>query len=98
MQVDTVIENVDVVILESFPMQLHLNVKGYQPDGCDFPVLIEQQGEGNNINVHIYREVPTDVMCAMMLAPYEDTIVLEGGFESKIVTIKVNEFTVNVDL
>jgi inhibitor of cysteine peptidase len=98
MQVDTVIESVDVVILESFPMQLHLTVKGYQPDGCDFPVFVEQQRDGNAVTVHVYREVPADVMCPMMLVSYEDTIVLDGSFESGTAHIKVNEFIVDVDL
>lgn len=98
MQVDTVIESVDIVVLESFPMQLHLTVRGYQPDGCDFPVIVEQQREENTVNVHVYREVPADVMCPMSLVSYEETIVLEETFEFGTFTIQVNEFTVEIEL
>lgn len=98
MQVDTVIESVDVIVLESFPMQLHLTVAGYQPDGCDFPVFVGQQRTENTVTVHVYREVPADVMCPMSLVPYEETIILEGGFEGGTVNIQVNEFTVEIDL
>ena len=34
-RVPTVIESVDARLLESFPVQIHLQVSGYQPDGCD---------------------------------------------------------------
>jgi inhibitor of cysteine peptidase len=98
MQVDTVIESVDVLILESFPMQLNLVVKGYQPDGCDLPVIVEQSREENVVTVHIYRELEPDVMCTMMIVPYEETIQIEGGFEGGTVEIHVNEFTTSVDL
>src|SRR5512134_3844492 len=54
-QSQTVIETVDVAILESFPMQVVLNVSGYQPDGCEYPVTISQWREGNEVFVEIYR-------------------------------------------
>jgi hypothetical protein len=98
MQVDTVVESVDVLVLESFPMQLNLVVKGYQPDGCDFPVQVEQVRDGNTVTVHIYRQVPQDSICPMMIVGYDATIALEGGFESGSYTINVNDQTVNVDL
>jgi hypothetical protein len=98
MQVDTVIESVDVLVLESFPMQLNLVVKGYQPDGCELPVIVEQQREGNLVTVHIYRELPPDVMCTMIIVPYEETIQIEGGFEGGTIEIRVNEFSTTVDL
>jgi hypothetical protein len=98
MQVDTVVESVDVLVLESFPMQLNLLVKGYQPDGCDFPVQVEQVRDGNTVTVHIYREMPQDAICPMMIVGYEETIALEGGFENGSFTIHVNDQTVNVEL
>lgn len=98
MKVDTVIENVEVVILESFPMQLHLTVSGYQPDGCQLPVIVEQQRDGNNVIVHIYREMPADTMCPAMVVSYEDTIVLEGSFEFGAVHIEVNDYIIDMEL
>ena len=98
MQVDTVIESVEVTVLESFPMQLRLTVTGYQPDGCDFPVQVVQERDENTVSVHIFRDVPADVMCPMMLVSYEDGIMMEGGFSSGTVTINVNDQTVTVDL
>jgi|GEM_PF-2190655 len=98
MPVNTVIESVEVAILESFPMQLQLTVSGYQPDGCDFPVEVEQSVEGNDVTLHIYRNVPADAMCPMVLNPYEETIMVDGSFEGGTVNIQINDFSTSVDL
>jgi inhibitor of cysteine peptidase len=94
----TVIESVDALLLESFPVQINLQVNGYQPDGCDFPVQVEQRREGNEVFVDIYRDVPLAVMCPAMLVGYEETIHLDGGFESGTYTIHVNDQTIEVTI
>jgi hypothetical protein len=94
----TIIDNVDALILESFPAQIHLAVTGSQSDGCDYPVQVEQRRDGNTITVEIFREVPLAVMCPMVLLPYEDTIPLEGTFESGTYTINVNNYTLEVTI
>ncbi len=98
MRVDHIIETVDVMVLESFPMQLRLQLTGYQPDGCNFAVQVEQAREGNTIRVHIFRDVPEDVACPMMIVGYEDTIALEGSFEPGTYTIDVNGVITTIDL
>jgi inhibitor of cysteine peptidase len=94
----TVIENVDVLILESFPMQLHLQVTGHQPDGCEVPVTIEQRREGNEVFVDVYREMSAAMACPAMVIPYEGKIALEGGFESGTYTIHVNDFVKEITI
>lgn len=98
MPVDTVIESVEVIILESFPMRLQLVVSGYQPDGCDFPVEVEQRVDGNDVTLHILRNVPADVMCTMNLVPYNEEILINGGFTDGTVNIQINDFTTSIDL
>ncbi len=92
----TTILDVQAVMLESFPVQVHLQVRGEHPDGCDLPVIVEQERDGNTITVRVYREVPAAVMCPMILRPYEDTIVLEGGFEPGTYTLHVNDFMLEI--
>jgi hypothetical protein len=75
-----------------------LNVSGYQPDGCQLPVLVEQRREGSTVYVQIYREVPLDMICTMQLVPYNDTIRLDGSFESGVYQITINGTVVNVNL
>lgn len=93
-----IIEKVDVVTLESYPYQLRLTVGGYQPDGCLLPVKVEQRREGNVVYVEIFREVPLSMICTMQLVPYNETIALEGGFESGAYRITINGFEVEVNL
>lgn len=94
----TVIERVEALIMESYPQQISLNVSGYQPDGCSFPVVVQQTREGSTVRVSIYREMPIDIVCAMILQPYRDTIVLEGAFEPGSYTIDVNGFVITVTI
>jgi hypothetical protein len=86
----TVIESVEPVIRESAPPQISLNVSGYQPDGCTFPVLVDQTRDGNTITMTIYREIPPEVMCSMQLVPYNEAILLEGDFPPGEYTVDVN--------
>ncbi len=94
----TVIESVEALVLESFPYQISLNVIGYQPDGCDFPVQVVQTREGNRVQVKIYRNVPLAVLCTMQLVPYRETIRLDGTFEGGSYVIEVNDKVIELQL
>ena len=89
----TVIERVDVVAAAS---HFEVTAAGYQPDGCEFPVVVEQGRTGNQITIKVYRDVPLAVLCAQMLVPYADTIRVEGPFEPGAYTIDVNGTVVEV--
>ena len=86
----TNILRVDVHVMEIYPMQLRLEVEGEHPDGCEYPVFVGQQRRDNTIDIEVYREVPADVICPMILKPYRDTIFVDGGFESGEYTLNVN--------
>ena len=94
----THIMRVDVQLLESQPRQIRLDVAGEHPDGCDYPVLVSQARQGNTIKVEVYREVPADVICPMILRPYRGAIQLEGGFEPGSYTITVNSHSQTLDI
>lgn len=94
-RVPMVIEAVDVLFLESFPPQVVIHVTGYQPDGCTYPVLVDETRDGNTITLDIYRILPPDIMCTMNIVGYEDSFNL-GMFDPGTYTIIVNGFTVEV--
>ncbi len=94
----TQIENVEALILESFPAQIQLNIVGAQPDGCDLPVIDEQQRAENTVTLEIYRLGDPAMMCAAMLIPYRETIKLDGSFEPGTYTIIVNDHTLEVEI
>ncbi len=92
--VPSLIEEATVNIMESQPVQVSITVRGQHPDGCELPVIVEQTRSDNNITLSIYRELPGDIMCPMILQPYEDTIVLEGNFAPGSYVITVNDLVV----
>ncbi len=93
-----VIEAVDVLVLESYPMQLTLQVSGYQQDGCQAPVQVAQSRDGNTVIVQVYRTMLPGAMCPQVIQSYEASIKLEGGFESGDYSIRVNDFIVDITL
>ena len=92
------VRNVEVIVLESSPAQIKLHVTGEWPTGCDFPAKVEQQHEANTVTVKIYAEIPGDVMCPMVLRPYDDTITLDGNFEPGNYVFQVNDYVVTQTL
>ena len=93
-----VIEAVEVRVLESYPMQLTLQVKGYQQDGCQSPVQVAQSRDGSTVIVQVYRTMLPGAICPQVIQSYEASIKLEGGYESGDYTIRVNDFIVEITL
>ena len=97
-KVMTQIHSVTAHVSESFPMRIRLEVAGEHPDGCDYPVKIEQFRQGNIIQIDVYRDVPADVICPMILQSYQSEIPLDGAFESGRYIIKVNALSQTIDI
>lgn len=95
-KIETVIESVTPVLFESLPVQIEIQVSGYHPDGCQYPAQVVQSRSGNTVNVNIFREVPADVMCPPSTVPYQQTIMLDGGFQPGEYVINVNGFSTSV--
>ena len=98
---DKVLTNIFSVkanVLESQPPRISLEVSGEHPDGCEYPVLVDQSRDGNTVNIEIYREVPADVFCPMILKPYQGTIALDGDFTAGAYTITVNSHKQTIEI
>lgn len=94
--IDKVLTNildVTVMIDKTQNIRVSLDVKGEHPDGCDFPAIVSQARQGNTITIEVYREVPVDVFCPMILKPYQDTIQLDGDFAPGEYVININTYT-----
>lgn len=99
--IDKVLTNilgVTVKIVKSETTRVSLDVQGEHPDGCDFPVIVKQARQGKSITVEVYREVPVDVFCPMILKPYQDTIQLDGDFAPGEYIINVNTYTQSLSI
>jgi inhibitor of cysteine peptidase len=87
------VEEIDIRILESFPVQVHVGARGNLPDGCtqinENATTVQRQG--NTFNVYLETIRPRDAMCTEALVPFEHTIPLEVyGLERGTYTVNVN--------
>ncbi len=89
-----VVEDVEPFVLESYPMQLKLAVRGYWPSGCSGDVRVEQQLEGDTLTVSIWRGMPVGAVCPAVIVPYDEIISIEGGFTQLPAEIVVNGYVV----
>lgn len=93
------VESVRVRIMESFPVQVSAQVKGYLRDGCESLAGTTQARAGNAITVTIATERQTGRACIQVLAPVEENVRLDGAFAPGIYVVRVNgiEQTFRVD-
>lgn len=93
------VEAVDVVIQESFPVQVSAVVRGYLPDACTeiSRVAADQVGETFNITVATAR--PKDTACAEVIQSFEETVPLDVlGLAAGVYTVDANGVTATFEL
>ncbi|MCY3780099.1 MAG: hypothetical protein OXG78_07315 [Chloroflexi bacterium] len=95
---DKVLTNISSVDVNVNQARVSLDIAGEHPDGCDLPVQVEQSRAGNTVNVEIYRIVPADMICPMILRPYQGRVQLDGEFEAGSYTIRVNSHSQTLDI
>lgn len=86
-----VVETIQVIMLESFPVQVHVAVQGYLPDSCTEINEIETEKEGNSFNISVSTRRPKDTVCAQVIVPFNRTIPLD------VQGLKAGNYTVNVN-
>ncbi len=96
------IETIDLLILESFPVQIHAKVTGYLGDGCTTMGAITQTREDDTFFVTIPTERPAEAVCTQQLVGFEETIPLDvAGLPAGTYTVDINgtteTFTLDVD-
>lgn len=87
------IDQVNVRIAESFPVQVFAHVTGVIGDGCSQVLPAEQKRDGNTITITINRQRPADAMCTQIAKIYEETVRLTGDFPPGDYIVKVNAVT-----
>ena len=101
---NAVVDDVQVMVMESFPLQVSVRAIGNLPDGCTFidEENIEIVNTGNGFDIALKTKRPKDVACTQALVPFEVNIPLDVyGLEKGVYTVNVNgvtdtfEFTVD---
>jgi inhibitor of cysteine peptidase len=89
-QVSPQIDSVEVLILESFPVQVNARVQGTLGDGCTSMGEMTQQRNGNEITVTITANHSGAETCTMIAQLLDETIPLEGEFPTGEYVLRVN--------
>jgi len=92
---------IDILILESFPLQVHVVASGYLPNPCTQIYKIIKRREGNDFTVTIKTQTSPGP-CIQIIEPFEETIALDVyGLPAGTYTVNVNgiedSFTFDVD-
>lgn len=85
------IDSTEVLILESYPIQVNLSLTGSLPTPChQLRSAITPPDEENRIFIDVYSVVDPDIVCIQVIEPFTHTISL-GSFPSGHYKIYVNE-------
>lgn len=82
------VESTDILLLESFPVQVVLRVNGNLPTPCHQAVW-DVEDDGEAIHVTVATVAADEQICAQVLVPTELSIPL-GTFESGARTVTLN--------
>jgi len=92
------VDEIEILILESFPVQINVIASGNLPDPCTeiSEVLQEKEGNAFFITIKTYR---SPGFCIQVLAPFEEIIPLEVyGLPAGTYTVDVNGVQTTFDL
>lgn len=93
------VESIDILTLESFPVQINVIAEGYLPDGCTEIDEIKNEREGNTFNINITTKRPKDAICTQAIESFRETIPLEvQGLRAGNYTVNVNGVTGSFEL
>ena len=92
------VDEIDILILDSFPVQINVMARGNLPDPCTEISEVLQGREGNTffITIKTYR---SPGLCIQVIAPFEEIISLEVyGLLAGTYTVDVNGVQDTFDL
>ena len=102
---EAAVNAIDILILESFPVQIQVLARGYLPDGCtEIDTVSQIDGVGQvrgdrTFTVTITTIRPADAICTQALVPFEETFSLDVyGLPAGTYTVDVNGVTGTFEL
>ena len=92
------VDEIEILILESFPVQVQVLVKGNFGDGCEQIKAINTERQDNTFIITITTHLVGEI-CTQALVPFEETIPLEvEGLPAGIYTVEVHDLTTTFEL
>lgn len=96
---EAVVDSLDILILESFPVQVNVIARGYLPDGCTELDTITQERLENSFEIIITTARPAGAVCTEQAVPWEKTFTLDVyGLPAGAYTVDVNGVTGSFEL
>lgn len=87
---EAMVETVDVLIMESMPVQVAVEITGNLPDGCTTIDTIEATREGTTFTINIITRRDPLALCTEALVPFGERVSLDVvGLESGTYTVNV---------
>ena len=86
---DMPIAEIEVLLAESDPVQVIVEVNGWLPDSCTAHHETHQAQEGNTITIQITTIRPKDLACAAVVTEYQEQIFI-GALPVGDYTVRVN--------
>ena len=85
------VNDIEIMLLESFPVQVNVVARGEHPDSCTEVDKITTRREGTTFFVTIATSRPADAICAQVITPFEEVIALDVvGLKAGVYTVDVN--------
>jgi len=85
------VNDIEILLLESFPVQIHAVARGEHPDSCTKVDKVATRREGDTFFVTITTSRPADAMCAQVMTPFEEVVALDAvGLKAGVYTVDVN--------
>ena len=97
-----IVNEVSIVMLELFPVQVRVTAKGDLRNGCEEIYEILSEKNNNAFIITMNAAAPKDEICTQVLRPFEETFALDVvGLSAGTYTVDVNgikeSFTLAVD-
>ncbi|MEK6221085.1 MAG: hypothetical protein N2D54_02435 [Chloroflexota bacterium] len=94
------VKNVDILILESYPIQVMLKIEGSLPTPCHvLAAKFSDPNAQNEIYVEIFSEIAEDVICIQVIEDFQENVGLplndlpDGKYSIWVNGENVGEFT-----
>jgi inhibitor of cysteine peptidase len=96
------VDYIEIRILESFPVQVHVNVLGVLADRCTELGDIITDRKGNNFTIDVTTLRPSNIFCAQVIKPFETIVPLDViGLKAGTYVVTINgikeTFTLDAD-
>jgi inhibitor of cysteine peptidase len=93
------VDDVEIVLRESFPVQVSAIVDGYLPDACTEISSVTCKQVGDTFRITLATARPAEMACADVVSPYEEEIVLDVlGLAAGVYTVNANGVTASFEL